>query len=149
VARRGTEASDAKNARREKNLSWPGMTRKKFPTTAPNRKEPNLKRRIISPAQYEKQREENRAVEESAYRKIHNLFSFWCVCRERQCRRAQACVGDVPACFARHWPHVPEHMKVWLRTCIKARCDGFSVEEAVEIGAAAEAQALARAGENV
>jgi hypothetical protein len=105
-----------------------------------------LRRRIISPAQYEKQREENRAVEESAYRKVHNLFSFWSVCREMQCRRARACSGDVPTCFERHWPHVPEHMKVWLRACVRARCDGASVEEAVDIAAAAEVQALAQAG---
>jgi hypothetical protein len=82
-------------------------------------------------------------VEERALRNVHDLFGFWAVCREGRCRRARACRGDVHACSGRHWPHVPGHMKTWLRSSVNACRDGASPEEAMKIADEAEAQALA------
>jgi hypothetical protein len=76
-------------------------------------------------------------------RGLNSAWLFWTVCAEKSCRRARACAGDPDACFARSWPHVPEELKVRLRTFIKSRVRGASVQQAWR---EAEAEA-ARVGE--
>jgi hypothetical protein len=39
----------------------------------------------------------------------------------------------LPGLIRRHWPHVPEEIKTWILTAIKALNDGASPEEAARI----------------
>lgn len=75
-------------------------------------------------------------------RRTCELFQFWQICQEKPCRRAQSCVGDMHACFARHWPLVPEEQKNWFRAFIKAWAGGVSKQQAARI-ADAEAARIA------
>jgi hypothetical protein len=73
------------------------------------------------------------AIKESASRKLHDGLGFWKVCNEKRCRRVRACAGDVDACNARHWPHVPEEVKTWILAGLEACSAGASPDEAVRI----------------
>ncbi len=64
------------------------------------------------------------------------------ICREKSCRRAQSCVGELYPCFKRHWPLVPEEKKNWFRAFIKAWAGGATKQEAARI-ADAEKERLA------
>jgi len=70
-------------------------------------------------------------------RNFNNALKFWRMCTEARCRRARGCVGDMHACFERHWAMIPEAAKVWFRTAIKARVAGHPAQEASAIGDAA------------
>ena len=69
-------------------------------------------------------------------RAVCNTLAFWRFCSAGACRRGHLCVGDAGACFRRHWPNVPEDIKVWLRAMIKARAAGHSMEQTARIAAA-------------
>lgn len=56
----------------------------------------------------------------AALRQLCTQLRFRLACGRKPCRRAKRCTGDVQACFARHWPLVPEEMKVALRASILA-----------------------------
>ncbi len=83
-----------------------------------------------------------------------NLLMFWRRCPVRACRRNHACSHDPQACFDRHWPHVPETDKIWLRGFVKAQKDKLPLEQAIEranaeVARVAEMEAAAqRAFEN-
>jgi hypothetical protein len=68
---------------------------------------------------------------EEAERHLYTVLRFWTVCPDKPCRRARACRGDVRVCHRRWWPHVPEEIKIQLRTVITARNGGLSPQEAV------------------
>ena len=76
---------------------------------------------------------QHRSRSETLDRKVHDFFEFWTICRERHCRRARGCVGEVYPCFSRHWPLVPEERKNWYRAFIKAMAGGVSKYEAARI----------------
>ncbi|MGH9595020.1 MAG: hypothetical protein ACRD5L_18150 [Bryobacteraceae bacterium] len=58
---------------------------------------------------------------DDAYRRMFNdMIGFWPVCRKRLCRRNHGCSHDMHACFALHWPRVPEDKKEYLRGCVRA-----------------------------
>ena len=73
---------------------------------------------------------QRRQREEQTDRKVHDFFEFWMMCREKSCRRAQACIGELYPCFKRHWPLVPEGKKNWWRAFVKAWATGISKEAA-------------------
>ena len=60
-----------------------------------------------------------------------NSYLLWHICKYKLCRRAQTCSRDPVACFERHWPIIPEEMKVWWRTAIPALHAGATPAEAV------------------
>jgi hypothetical protein len=60
-----------------------------------------------------------------------NAYLLWHICRYKICRRAHTCSRDPVACFDRHWPIIPEEMKMWWRTAIPALHAGATPAEAV------------------
>ena len=67
----------------------------------------------------------------SAKRKLCSVLFFWQVCGHKKCLRAKACVVDFKDCFDRLWPHVPEEVKITIRTEIKAGVARLSEAETV------------------
>lgn len=86
--------------------------------------------------------ERERRVFDAYRRKMCTMLQFWRVCGDPQCRRQRACEKDMHACFARHWPMMPEETKVWLRAASVALDQGNSPEQAVMRGRAAVEQYL-------
>jgi hypothetical protein len=108
------------------------------------RKDQRLKRkRKLTTEELKRQEEKQPRRDEATERKAHDFLRFWMVCREGQCRRAQRCTGKLRPCFERHWPLVPEPIKVSFRAMIKAYAQGASPEEAARIGDEAEAKEIA------
>lgn len=56
----------------------------------------------------------------AAHRKLCSHLLFWKTCGHKKCLRAQACVVDYKDCFDRLWPPLPEEVKIYIRTTIKA-----------------------------
>jgi hypothetical protein len=102
------------------------------------------RKREFHPEQTTEQRkiqEKMWARQDAGTRTICNWFQFWRICREKPCRRAQSCSGDMHDCHARHWPLVPEDLKNWFRAALKALAAGHSPEEAARIAQGEEARA--------
>jgi len=66
-----------------------------------------------------------------------NLFRFWRVCRDKRCRRARGCAGDMHACFRRHWDALTEEERQWGRALLAALAQGNTMRQAI---AAADAE---------
>jgi hypothetical protein len=94
------------------------------------RTEPNHKERAA--------REEARAAQ--AERSLFDAMGFWEVCRNKRCRRAHACAGDLKRCREEHWYNVPQETRSWIFTSLRAQHEGHSREEAVKIADAALAR---------
>ena len=69
------------------------------------------------------------ADRDAGLRELCSRLRFWTVCGDKGCKRARACAGKAEACFARHWPLVPETIKVGVRAFIKASAAGMSKPE--------------------
>jgi hypothetical protein len=69
-------------------------------------------------------------VAENARRKFFNVIEIWRVCRERRCRRARACIGDLERCWKFHIPLIPQDTKTWVKKMFEMRLAGYSSEEA-------------------
>jgi hypothetical protein len=84
-------------------------------------------------------------------RALCTTLLFWHICRDKRCKRAHACAGDVAACFSRFWPQVPEDIKDTIRRMIELTRDGMPQPEAaiaavrdIERRKTIEEEALAR-----
>ena len=89
--------------------------------------------------------EELRRREDEIQREIHKLLGFWIMCKHRNCRRVQGCLGELNFCFPRNWPLVPAPERESFRAMLKASVSGASEEELMRIGVEAEARAEAAA----
>ena len=83
---------------------------------------------------------EIRARHDAATRLRCNLFRFWRVCRDKPCRRAQTCVGDMHKCFERHWRALSEEERQWLRAWLVALAEGKTPGEAARFADAEAAR---------
>jgi hypothetical protein len=83
-------------------------------------------------AQLEWQGQFDRKRAEDALAKCNGL-QFWRWCRQKPCRRAHSCKGDADECFRLKWQALPEEMRVWIRTGIKARAEGLSPSQATDV----------------
>jgi hypothetical protein len=84
----------------------------------------------IDTAQAEAERLADMAEKEKFNRSLHTHLGFWHVCEQKRCKRARGCVGEVSACAARHFPHVPEDTKAWLQKAFEGLRNGLSPYEA-------------------
>jgi hypothetical protein len=83
-----------------------------------------------TPAQKEWQAK--RAAEKVELRRVQcNAYLLWHICKYKLCRRTHTCSRDPVACFNRHWPIVPEEMKLWFRKAIPTLHAGATPAEAV------------------
>ncbi|MBI3436921.1 MAG: hypothetical protein HY056_17855 [Proteobacteria bacterium] len=73
-------------------------------------------------------------------RALHDMLRFPSACRDRRCKRARRCAGDVAACARRFFPHVPARIKAWLHHVEDLREAGLSPVAAAR---AAEARLVA------
>ena len=72
---------------------------------------------------------EGAAGREAALRELCSRLRFWKVCGGKMCQRAKACAGEAETCFSRHWPLVPQTVKVGVRAFVKASVAGLSKPE--------------------
>jgi hypothetical protein len=70
--------------------------------------------------QYRKTMQAGAAARTSARRQLCSVLRFWKVCRNKQCRRARACAGNVDRCFDCFWPVVPDVLKIQIRAAREA-----------------------------
>jgi hypothetical protein len=93
-------------------------------------------------AQEEAQRENDaRRREEIEYRRhLCTSLWFWQFCRDRRCKRAHKCAGDVEVCFNHFWPHVPDDFKNKIRQAIKLASEGMPPRQAASEACAFVAQ---------
>jgi len=56
----------------------------------------------------------------AAQRHLCSHLLFWKVCGHKKCLRTRACAVDYKDCFDRFWPLLPEEVKIYIRTTIKA-----------------------------
>jgi hypothetical protein len=96
------------------------------------------KTREIDQAAAQKKWQAERDAEHVDLRRAQcNAYLLWHICKYKLCRRAHTCSRDPVACFDRHWPIIPEEMKVWWRKAITSLHAGCTPAEAV---AAAQAE---------
>lgn len=65
------------------------------------------------------------AERETVLREVCSHLHFRKLCGDKACKRADACAGDAEACFAHHWPLVPQEVKMRLRAVIRAGVAGL------------------------
>ena len=64
-------------------------------------------------------------------RGLCNVLNFSRFCAEARCKRARRCAGNVDACFAYFWPHVPQDSKNEIRRAMELAAAGMAPAEAV------------------
>jgi hypothetical protein len=70
-----------------------------------------------------------REQEAKSMRSLCSVLHFWKYCGHKKCLRARACAVDHKDCFDRFWPHVPEEVKIMIRTGIKSKAAGLSPQQ--------------------
>jgi len=64
-------------------------------------------------------------------RGLCNVLKFSRFCADARCKRARRCAGNVDACFAYFWPHVPQDSKNEIRRAMELVAGGMAPAEAV------------------
>ena len=90
--------------------------------------------------EFMREQEEHRRVQAEGRRRLCTVLKFPRFCADARCKRARRCAGDVEACFARFWPHVPEDVKNEFRRAIELAAGGMAPAEAAREARAYVAQ---------
>jgi hypothetical protein len=66
----------------------------------------------------------------AARRRYCTWLQYWRDCPSPLCRRARGCAGDPTDCFIRHWLHLSDVGRVWVRAGISALENGLTARNA-------------------